>query len=865
MRRFQESQNNDFERSVKLGQDNAECLRQMRDWCKHVEIKRVSGGLYEQITGLPISSHSIGCKYVAGGSESMNLRWIFSNHLVNHCANCSYHKANGNTSWGQMIIENQRQETQRQEQAALHEANRISELRAELRGKTREISIEAEPEAYRILQFLEELFSEEDSKRNEASQRLKQSASIGPDLFPDEAIDFVLLLACSDEFAKLILPVCVELARGRSLGLTDRLCEIVFNNIEKGFCLELSASVLVALGDAVIYPVQDIYIERLLLLQNHYHPLGGWGSSRLNYSDCTTILVKSFDADPQSIVNVVRRELQNEDDFVRIHLCGALKLIQKERPQVALSLLKDLATSLELYEDQELGTQTPSGEIIHILQAAFQYSPEHIDRFLAESIIQTRQTVQADIVRIYRDQFIERNISWEERLKLGERNEVSNCEQIAIQRLILWMQDDRIEIDTRADVLEALEVACKYATAGVLIHFDVLLGYFAIISSQEHPPDPPPKILIPGQIEPPQLEQLNTFSRNQQWSIFKQRLQQCLAEICEAKPVEVFDSVTGCLNQSLDHIKDEFKACCVSLLGEIGKDYRQQPRVLPFIWNALMAYNSAWVRAVAINASVEVFSNSSVSPPTNLVDTIIIHLSDPIVAVHKAALRAVSWRSGWFDERQSLEVISCLAAHLHAYRDDHYQLDNICAGITAISRRNQQLKATAIRMIESIFPTGEKLVDSKIVEDLMRLCKPNEQLAHLVAKNIAKYLECYERDRYNDYGHSTRNYMFRWLHELPAGAYQHVEKDLFSSASILAERDAWEACQFASLFAHFRDYGKESKILEVASNSLPDEHRTEPLRNKLSELKMMAAGNAALIEGELERAKTCFRKGQKDA
>ena len=52
MRRFEESQRSDFERYVKLGYDNADCLRQMQSWCKHVEINRVSEGLYAQITGV---------------------------------------------------------------------------------------------------------------------------------------------------------------------------------------------------------------------------------------------------------------------------------------------------------------------------------------------------------------------------------------------------------------------------------------------------------------------------------------------------------------------------------------------------------------------------------------------------------------------------------------------------------------------------------------------------------------------------------------------------------------------------------------------------------------------------------------------
>lgn len=593
-----------------------------------MEIERVSEGLYAQITGLPIASHSVGCPQVAGRMQSMNLRWIFSDFLAQHCADCLHHASNGDTSWGQEIINNHRKEGQRREQATMEEADRISRLRSDLRSRSNIISAEAEPESHRILEFLEAVFSEDETERDKGSERLRQSARLGPDLFPDAAIDLVSVLAGSDEFSELILPVCVELANRRS-DLVTRLNQMALDNIEKGLHPELSASILDALGDAVSYPLDEGYIGRLLISQNHHRPIGGWEEGEPDYSHSTAIIVRSFDADAESVQNVIRRELKNKSDYLRVQLCGAIKLIQRDRPQIGVNLLKDLVQSLELYEDERLGTETPSGQIIHILQSAFRHSTERVDQFLTESMARVRPTVQEDIIRVYRDQFFDRTVSWEERREHRNRAEVSEPEKAAIQRLLTWAKDDQIEIDIRADALEALEIACEYATAGVLSHFDSLLGYFAIVSGKERPPDAPPKILLPGQPQDPQLEQLNEFNRTQEWGIFKQRLQKCLEVLCGARPSEVFDSVNGCLNQPFEHLEDGFKACCVSLLGEIGKNYLLRPLVLPLIWRGLMDYGSAWVRAKAIHATVEMFSYSSSSPPANLVDTIIVHLQDP--------------------------------------------------------------------------------------------------------------------------------------------------------------------------------------------------------------------------------------------
>lgn len=858
MRRFDESHDNEFAETVKLGEDNAECLRQMQSWCKHVEIEQTSAGLYAEITGLPIGMHSVACPKVEDKTESMNLRWIFSDFLVENCATCPHHIPNGDPSWGQEIIDKHREEVYNREQAKKKEADRISKLRSELRSKSRDISTETAPESHRILGYLETIFSEDEIECKEAAERLEQSARIGADLFPYAAIDLILLLASSNEFSELLLPVCTELASRRS-DLATRLSQVSLDNIKKGLHLEQSASVLDALDDGVTYPLDEVYITQLLLSQDH--DLLGL-SEEPDYSHSTAIIIRSFDADPESVQNIVRRELQNESDYVRVYLCRAIKLIQEERPQIAINLLDALVQSLELYENARSGGEQPSEQIIQILQSAFRRSTDRVDHFLVEAMTRVRPAVQEDIVDIYQDQFFDRTITWEERREQQNRTEVSEREKVAIQWLLSWAKDERLEIDIRVHVVEALGTACTYASTEMLNHFDSILGYFAIISDQEHPPNAPPRILLPGQLQSNQLEQLDEFSRTQKWSAFKDGLQKCLEELCKVKPSEAFDSICGCLSEPSAHLADGFKACCVSLLGEIGKDYTLRPQVLPLLWNGLMDYDSALVRSKAIYATVEMFSYSTISPPANMVDTIIVHLQDPKIIVHQAALQAVSRRPRWFDEKQSFEALKCLERHLHAYRNDKYQLDDICSGISSVSRRYEHLKPFALRLVESIFPTNESLVDAKIAEILIGLCEPDDENAALVAKNIGAHLAYHNRDRYNNYRYSKRFRMFEWLHRLPVETYQHVAEDLLASATKIAERDVWESCHFASLFLHFQAFRYEQAVLESAVNSVPEEPRHETARANVHQLAMIAAGNAALQEGDTEKAEAYFAKGK---
>jgi len=455
-------------------------------------------------------------------------------------------------------------------------------------------------------------------------------------------------------------------------------------------------------------------------------------------------------------------------------------------------------------------------------------------------------------------------LSWEQRREQRKRSDISAKEHVAIQRLLMWVKNEQLEIDIRNNVLDALKLACDYANIVMVEHFDSLLGYYALVSQQKNPPKAPPKILLINQLsENKKLENLNVYSRNQDWQVFKIRIKECLNELCKTNPSIAFDSISDCLNHPLEQLDNNLKACCVSLLGEIGKDYQLQPHVLPLLWKALMDFSSNLVRAEAIDAATEMFYYSSNLPPANLIEIVIIFLSDKFVIIQKTALRTISRHPNWFNQQQSIEVLKALAWQLQAYKDEKYQLDDICEGVLAIGKRDENLsvKIFALSLVKSIFPTGERIVDANIAEKLMRFCQPDESVARLVAKEIALYLGRYDRDHHNGYGHSRRGSMFKWLHKLPAETYQAIADDILDSAKEMAKRDAWEVCHFASFFAHHQAFDYEKLVLEEAINGLPKEPRYEKNRAALQQLAMVAAANAALQACDTQTATTYFAQG----
>ena len=854
MGRFEEGLESHIEESMRIGRDNAECKRHMEEWCQHVEIRPESVGELAMVYELPIGLYSLECPKIESKASSSVFRSTFGEFLEQHCANCPHHAPNGDISWGQEIIELRQKEAQESEQAANEEVDRISQLRSELRVQSQEINSETEPESYHILTYLGMIFSEDEAERTGASLRLQESAMLGADLFPEAAINLILLLAGTSDYAELILPICVGLA-GRRSEYDPRFVQVALNNIEKKLHPEPSASILIALGEYIRYPLREVHIKRLLLAYEHsFLPRGFPFNEEPDYSHSTEVLIRCYDADPESVLRIIRPELQNEKDYVRFQLCSAIELIQTERPQLAENLLNDLVRSLELSEDTFGGVAQPSHKINGILQSLFRYSVEKVDEALADSMTSAPPAVQEDIVNVYRGQFFEESTD-------------SDAVMAATQRLLTWVKDDRLELTVRIHIADALQTACQNAATETLGHFDSLLGYLALIGGQTQPPIPQPQILLPYQEQSPapQVEHLENLSRNSRWEAFKAKLQECLEAICKAYPSETFDSVFNRLNRPPEHLEKDFKARCMTLLGVLGRNFPLRGRVLPLIWHGLMDSESAWVQAKAIDAAVEMFSSSTTSPPANMVDTILVHLRDPKVVVHQAVWRVVMRRLRWFDREQAEEALTCLGDYLNPYYDKKYRLKDICVAILNIGRREQHLRLLALRMAESVFPTGEKYVDKDLVESMMRLCEPDEKIAGLVATNIGTYLDRYRREPHYEYRYSERLPMFEWLHELPAPTFQYVADDLLASAMEVAKRDYWEACYFASLFAHFRAFRYEQNVLETAISALPDEPRHERLRALLRTFAKAAAGNASLQVGKGNSAETHFREIRAEA
>ena len=556
-----------------------------------------------------------------------------------------------------------------------------------------------------------------------------------------------------------------------------------------------------------------------------------------NYPSSTSVLVKSFDADTESVTSIAREELESGSDHKRHNVCGAIDLVQQERPGIGLDLLDSLITSLNRYDSDDTH-DGPSTKIVPLLRATLMHYPAATDEAIGAAFRSARPAVQQDFTNVY------------ERLGRSDHDVDENIHPqlpaIATNRLWKWIRDEQLPVEVRHEALRALESTYEHFPSKVADDLASLLGYLAIVSAQEQPPIRPTSLEIPRHPRNEIVEQLERQTDRMKWNSFKRELAECLTTLSRHDESVVFQAVADCLDQPLDQMNEDFKVSCVSILAKVAAKYEIRPKALPYVWRALMDYDSPHTRAQAIEATASMFRNG-ISPPPNLAEMVLISLNDRYVMVHQAALRVVARRPHWFNGNQTPSLLVSLGVLLKAYAPERYLVNDICRAIMEVAQTDRRFKPHALRLVEHIFPTGEEFIDRDIVLRMIRFCEPTEANAGVVAKCVAVYLGEHKPNYGNNFGSSKREQMLAWLRQLPIATFRRVSDDLLTYALKAAERDdVWVACSFAGVLAHFMDFQRERDVLEAALRAIPDEPRRAEQRALVQRLTEAAAGNASL-------------------
>lgn len=846
------SEEREIARSIRLGEENRDVLAKARAWCSHLSIKMESSGLLAGMTGLPIGSHVISCPHAAGQMGGMNLPRALPDFVSETCAGCPHHQPNGNPAWGHEVLQLAQQAKAIAAEQQAQAEKRLNELRAQLRTTPQAAKASAGVSEVRILEWTEALFSEDTVVAAEAGRRLQEAVGVAPELFSPGAINALADGTVVEPFDGRCLPVLAALS-GHRPDLDGQLRGVARAAVLTGRQLEPACHILTEVSGRESDPPDPALVSQVIDQRDHIRPIGGWATRHPDcplvdlppdYSSSTRFLVLAYDRAPATVLAPLRAGLADNDKIRRVNVCGVIRTLFRARPQLGFELLPDIVTSLE--RDDDAYYESADDAACRLLTELFRHTPAVVDEFLAARLPSRLEELQGLYLDVYRNVTAGR---WaeDETYEGGSTGDHVAAER-AFVRCLELLQTDNLDLDPLAKLPGVIEDVCENHPDIAIPAFPALLGMLALLRTREKPPAPRPKLVLPGDSDPPaHLLALEAGSRQLRWDQFRAAVRTCLERLVVNCPVDTLPALLSSFEGLDSKATAGLKADLIALIGRAGRNPGHRPSVMAALWKGLMDYDSQLVRSAAIRAFGEAFDGDAPPPPGNVIDTLLVHLRDTYCIVHLAAVQVLSDNADWLDQAQATEAINRTYALAQDYKvQDPLHLETMARALMALSRHVPRLRTACVRGVVSLLPTGVRLVDEQLLELLTRLVSPTESAAVLVAIPHARRIADTPRAAFDYHGNQKRGEQVGWLHRLKPNVFTHVESELLAVARKAAVQDPRDACLFASLFAAFGRHAAEAEILGLGEAALPAGRANESFKQAITALKAGAERNRAL-------------------
>ena len=849
----EQAEEREYEKARKLGEQNLELLKSADLWCKNFRAEMKSYGLLAQLYQLPIGSIQISCRYSKNTMEGMNLPWILPEFVNKSCDDCKHRIPNGNDSWGMSIINSHKSAIAQRASEEKKYNEKLNQLRRETRKIPQKIKKNSKLDEKQILIYLEEIFDDDSEVREKAADKLIQAAKIGSELFSQLAIEVLISQISQPVFAINCIVICTELAKSRK-DISSSLEQAVQVSLEKGINVELCAGVLVALGSTA--SLSDIAIKNLFSWQYRERLIGS--SREPDYPNSIAVLLRILQNEKSRVVKNFKELLLVDDKHIRVNLCKTMDILQGQLPEICNDLLPIFIESLELPDDRY--DESADACAMECITTAFIFEPKKVDEYLFDQFLKQPLVIKEEIAKIYKN--LIRKEAFDK--TNHEVEEVGIAVGLALKRCLQIIRDENMDLSVRDEAASTLSLVKYLQSIDKKECFNSLLGFYAMIVSQETPPELR-KLWTPDDMhQTKELKALNKQNEQFLWSGFKNKIEGCLDNLAEnIESNDICDDLIKTFESlnSKDH--EKFKGRLTLLLGSSGKSFNNLPKVLPVIMKSVADFSSTLGRHYGLRALSDIYRYRSVKPPENVIDIAIVHLFDQYVGVHKAAadfIEKVSWA---LNDNQRLEAFNGVANLIRVYKsEDLYYLKDLFSCLILVAKNNPKLKRITVMMAESIFPTKEMYVDVDIAKNFMYAFR--DEYPNPIIDMVLDYLLRYSSDRYNGYENSDREKFTKWLINMPGATFVKRKNDLLKCGLTIAKKDAWESTIIAALFNKFEDFESEASILKVAAETTGKENQTLNFSKKLMSMSYAANINKQIKDKNLDLAKELLAQIEKE-
>lgn len=846
-------------RTIAIGQNNASILADVRNWCRHLKVDASMAGMVAQMYRLPTRIR-LSCPNAKGFIEGMTLDSMARDYVLQTCNGCKFHSPVFSPNFGtkvldQAIVEKNEVTRRENEERVLKEL-----LTARIKGLIKDRKKRMSPSALSILNLSLDL--DDSNTRPVALNRLLEAAKLEPSFFDEVTLEILSLHfddaqlgAAALEAVALVMPVIQKYPEGCFSRAQNALLSHGLHVNE--VCLALRFFI-----SKENLNEQHNLID-LVLDSVQYKPYFLRTGPASSYQGVALFLSHVAEQDSRFFDQVIETHLTQQNRHRVYHIIQLLQEVFKVRPQDVSRSFVRIVKTFDLETDDGVGDSAYyTCELLAIIVST---SVGYLDRFKFEfsTLSESGKIASLNLHKIFvtNDQY----------------KQLPQASLLASDLIALAQPSVTAgEVTERAMDLLA-SVTYNSGTFFLPLYDQLLFLISQTIKAEDK------FLYYKKELEKP-IDQRTTFNPLSKLSgheVFSMELKvsALLRHATEATQQVFRENLEGCFDKTAKVLKNlrsgtdaAFKCKIIEVIAGGSEDPGRLSMIIPDLYNYLMDVESKQVRLTAFKLFDTILTRFPLIIPTTLLDLLDIFLDDIDVSIRSRALILVKEIVDHFPSRITPRHFQAVLKSLH---DNHVVIHKNAAKVTyALSKMLTEAECAqlfiAIAQIESAYHLkederefGEDLADImlhlserqpryiKYVVEMVLIpycscgnVRYEKRFLQKFARVRAKFpeftiqylneslalLERSQRDIYNG-SMDDRNKVYEEMYELPTSAFTGPTL-IKKAARAIVKRDPFDGLQMLAVLAFHERFDMVKELTEMALNDLENNESNRGIRSQ---------------------------------
>lgn len=733
-----------IENAIEIGKNNQRLIPRVKNWCEHIQIQDVSGGMIAEMYNLPITL-KISCPHSNGGFEAMQFEWIARDFIIDNCINCSFHKEVSTTNYGRDAIKKHNAIQLEEKKRIEEEIKKRQALKDEVAVLVSKAKSKSEITSLSILNLIQVLDSDDDQLAT--AKKIFEASKLSPQFFNETALD-----SLSIHFTNELIGVIVIKSVETLLKTGKQLSPFAKNRLYEAIKEQKNLDDAVAIFGLIIKGEEltefDFIINDIVDSLRYKRSIGDDYDLVRSYPNSTSLLINISKTNPVYFNQIIQSKIAINDKVTRININGLLQELLSIDSEILHPHIESIIKSFEFKDDhyEDSADYATCITLSHICE-------KHSELVLnyCETLQKNLSTgAQKPLIRFY------------ELLLLNEKDTSLPCEQSKklVDRLFTLLLSKTTQKKLRSKLLELFENISDNNSSMIDHHFDAFLGVlieqirdflkFKWYIEELKKPEGQRSTFNPllgmdyMEIHSDELELKQTIDRTER--VIENLI---INDDQIEKPTKLVEVITN-LNSKSDGL---LKSQLIRILRRSVNDPLFIAELLPSIYNFILDQDSKDVRHKGLNLVTQLIDKNDQLITQTLIDIIKVFMNDIDNGIKAKAFEAYGSIMRKFPDQVEDEQIDLILESLtNKYVIVHKAAVKLAYKTHPFLKNSSQkftLISSIISLEDSYYKDEKYDYCKELIDILLFLTMENREVyLNIVKKYVVKY--CNTGDFYTD-------------------------------------------------------------------------------------------------------------------